>query len=118
MISMQNIGQKIEELSEDLHADLGLAHLPDEEKADLFARLQEHLHAIILAAVSGALSHKETQRVTQALDQENYEMVDRTLKHHPELETKLEDEITRGFNELKSIITEEQNNARSRTAAA
>ncbi|MBI4050033.1 MAG: hypothetical protein HY398_01130 [Candidatus Doudnabacteria bacterium] len=110
---MQNIGQKIEELSETLHADLGLAHLSDEEKADLFARLQEHLHEIMFNAVRGALSHKENQRLRAALEQENYDVVGRILKHHRELEKKIEEEMERGASELKLTITEEQKNAGS-----
>lgn len=114
---MGDLGQKIEEYAEALHADLGLVHLPDEQKADLFARLEEHLHEIIVRAVSPVLSHKENTRIHQALEQENYETVGKILKHHPELGEKIEKEMTRGFNELKLTIAEEQKNAGSGTEA-
>ncbi len=104
-----NLDKKIDEYSEQLFADLGLTNLPEEGKADIYARVQEHLHKSIQETLKSVLrSPHELVRIGAALEQENYKELSRILKKYPQYKTKLEEEVEKEFQNLKAIITEEQ----------
>lgn len=108
---MKNLDKKIEEYSEELFADLGLMALPEEKKADIYARLQEHFHKAILNAAVGKLSDKDLKTTQTALEQEDYAVLAECLRKYTGLQTELEDKIEQEYNALKLIIAEEQKNA-------
>lgn len=107
------LGEKIDQYSDELFADLGLATLSEEEKADIFARLEEHLHKVILEMIASVATAHELAKIEQALDGENYREVGRLLEQFKELKNKLEQKIEQEFQILKLTIAEEQKHAKS-----
>ena len=108
---MYDFDKKIDGNTEELFLDLGLSTLPEEKKAEIFARVQEHIHKVILAVFVKVLSPKELARIKQALEQENYHGVGRILRKYGQFKAEFEDKIDNEFNQLKQTITEEQKDA-------
>jgi len=108
---MYDFEKKIDASTEELFLDLGLSGLPEEKKAEIFARVQDHIHKVILEVFGKALKSRELARIKQALEQENYHGVSRILKKHGQLKNDLEDKIDKEFDQLKQTITEEQKHA-------
>ena len=106
-----NLEKQVDEYSEELFLDLGLAAVPEEEKAEIYARLQEHLHKVILDTLRPALKRQDTAGLERALEEENYHRLDKILKRHPGNKELLEKNLDRAFQNLKLIMTEEQKNA-------
>lgn len=107
------LAEKIDQYSDELFADLGLVTLSEEEKADIFARLEEHLHKVILEMVAPVATRKELSKIERALDGENYQQVGRLLEQFSQLKNKLEQKIEQEFQILKLTIAEEQKHAKS-----
>jgi hypothetical protein len=107
---MLDIGKKINDYSEELFADLGMSILPEEKKADIYARVQEHIHEVILDCLSEALDTAELYRIKQAMDVENYVLLKKALDRHPDIKDSLEEKIDAEFNKLKLTVAEEQKN--------
>lgn len=103
--------KKIEEFSEELFTDLGLSALPEEQKADIYARLQQHLHKVITMILSKVLSQSELEQLYKALEQENYRYLRKVIKKYPQLSAPLEEKIRQEFDNLKSLINKEQSYA-------
>ena len=108
-----DLEQKIEDYSEELFVDLGLATLTEETKADLFARVQNHLHQVIVEFLRPRLAAGEIAKINQALNEEDYHSLDMVLKEYPQYKDALETKIDEEFLKLKLTISEEQKNARS-----
>ena len=106
-----DLEKKIDEYSSELFADLGLASLPEDDKADLFARLEDHLHRVILAVLGPVLNQDEFLKIKQGIDHEDYHALDEVLSANPQYKNELEAKIDVEFNKLKLTITEEQKNA-------
>ena len=94
-----------------MFVDLGLTSLPEEQKAEIFARVQDHIRKVIMEVFAKVLSQKESARMKQALEQENYHGVGRILKKYGQFKNELEDKIDKEFDQLKQTITEEQKHA-------
>lgn len=109
---MYDLGKKIDEFSDELYIDLGLADLPEERKADLFARIQEHLHQALLATLRGVLGEKELGEVRTTLDQEDYGRLASILNRYPAHKSEIEKKLETEMQNLKVIISEEQKNER------
>ncbi|OGE76935.1 MAG: hypothetical protein A3C85_01345 [Candidatus Doudnabacteria bacterium RIFCSPHIGHO2_02_FULL_48_21] len=107
-----DLEQKIEDYSEELFIDLGLATLTEETKADLFARVQNHLHQVIAEIVKQYLPAPDVTKINQALSEEDYRALDVVLKNYPQYKEQLETKIDEEFAKLKQTISEEQTNAR------
>lgn len=105
---MVDLGKKIDEYSEEVFVDLGLTALPEERKAEIFARLQDHLHQAILKELNPLIRSSDLANISAALEEENYQTVDRILKRYPLYKQRLESKIEREFQKLKSILGEEQ----------
>jgi hypothetical protein len=113
--SIKDLNKRIEEYSEELFADLGPVALPEEKKADVYARVQEHLHRIILATLTPVLGHAEISRIHETLEQEDYRALGKILKHYPQYQQTVDTRIDEEFKNLKLMIAEEQKNASSGT---
>ena len=105
---MYDFDRRIDEYTEELFVDLGVTSLPEEKKAEIFARVQEHLRKVILEVSAQVLSHKELAKIKQGLEQENYHEVGKILKRRGQFKSELEDKIDSEFNQLKLKIIEEQ----------
>lgn len=108
-----DLEKKIDDYSAELFADLGLAILPEDDKADLYARLEDHLHQVILSVLRPLLSASEIAKIKQAFDQEDYHALDEVLKGYPQYKDSLETKIDEEFKKLKLTIAEEQKHAGS-----
>lgn len=108
---MYNLDKKIDEYSEELFTDLGLTALPEEAKADIYARVQEHLHRVIIDTLSPLVRPADAGRIKSVLDHEDYHALDRVLKRYPQFKDEVETKIDQEFTNLKQIITEEQQHA-------
>ncbi|MDP3993560.1 MAG: hypothetical protein U1C57_02605 [Candidatus Doudnabacteria bacterium] len=115
---MYDFEKKIDGYTEEVFLDLGLSSLPEEKKAEIFARVQDHIHKVILDVFEKVLSLKESAKIKQALEQENYHGVSKILKKHGQFKNQLEDKIDKEFNQLKQTITEEQKHAGTQGGAA
>lgn len=111
MYGVKNLDKKIEEYSEELFVDLGLSALPEEKKADIYARLQERFHKTILNTVTGKVKDGDLKKIQTALDQEDYEALAGILKKYAQFQSALDERIEQEYNSLKLIIAEEQKNA-------
>lgn len=110
---MHDLDKKIEDYSEELFVDLGLVSLTEEEKADIYARLQDHLHAAIIAtADNGGIRSSDLERIKESLDQEDYEALGDILKKYPAIKEPLDDKIEQEFMSFKTIIGKEHENVR------
>lgn len=106
-----DLDKKLDEYSEELFVDLGLTGLPEEQKADIYARLEERLHHVILNTLTPALSGAEVSKLKLALEQEDYRGLSKILKKHPQFKTELEEKIQKEFDQLKLTLAEEQKHA-------
>lgn len=107
---MYSLDQKIEEYTEEAFADLGLASLSEEKKADIFARIQEQFQKAILTTLRGAIRPEDLAAIEGALEQENFEALTAALKRHPQFREELEKKIQKEFDQIKLTIAEEQKN--------
>lgn len=110
---MYDLDKRIDEYSEELFADLGLVTLPEEKKAEIYARVQEHLHRLILEILTRLLNQREIAKTEEALEQENYHALGKILKRHPKFKNELEQKINQELANLKLTITKEQKNVRA-----
>jgi len=106
-----DLEQKIEDYSEELFNDLGVATLTEDDKADLYARVQEHLHKVIVEILRPFLPAGEIAKIKQSVDQEDYHALDQVLSAHPQYKDTMEAKIDEEFEKLKLTIAEEQRNA-------
>ena len=109
---MYHLGEIIDEYTEELFVDLGLTTLPEEKKADLFARIEEHLHKVILDTLAPILGKKYLREIEDALEQENYQALGKIMKRFPLYQDLLEDKIEEEFKKLKKTIIREHLHAR------
>ena len=103
-----DLEQKIEDYSEELFSDLGLATLTEDDKADLYARVQDHLHRVIVEILRPLLPGKEVAKIKQSVDEEDYHALDQTLSAFPQYKDTMEAKIDEEFEKLKLTISEEQ----------
>ncbi len=115
---MYDLGKEIDEYSEELFADLGPVPLPEEKKADIYARLKEHLHRVIANTFAPVLKAGEFNRIREALEQEDYRALARILKRYPQFISALESRVESEFKNLKLTIAKEQKNAGSKQRPA
>ncbi len=106
-----DLDKKLDEYSEELFVDLGLTALPEEEKADIYARLEERLHHVILNTLTPTLSSAEFAKINLALEQEDYRGLSKILKKHPQFKVLLEEKIQKEFDQLKLTVAQEQKHA-------
>lgn len=105
---MYDLAKKMDEYSDELFLDLGLITSPEEQKADIYARLQDHLHSVVLASFKKVLNRKEMTKLRTALEQEDYRRLNEILKLHPKQQAELEQKIQSEYDRLKLIISKEQ----------
>lgn len=110
-MTMYDLDKKIDEYSDELFSDLGVVSLSEEKKADIYARVEEHFHRVIVATLTPVLNREQLRQVTDALDQEDYRMLGKILKKYPQHIEELENKIDEEMQSLKLIITEEEKNA-------
>ena len=113
-----HLDKKIDEYSDELFLDLGLVSLPEEQKADIYARLQDHLHRVILQTLSKVLSAAEIERIKTTLEQEDYKSLSKIFKKYPQFLKELGSKVQEEFDRLKVIIREEQKHAREPSGAS
>ena len=106
-----DLEKKIEDFSEDIFSSLGLASLPEDAKADIYARAQERLHRVILAELAPLVPSASMSSIRQAIEQEDYHALDSLLQQYPQYRETLETKIDDDLAGLKLTITEEQKNA-------
>lgn len=105
------LDKKIDQYSDELFLDLGLTNLPEDKKAEIYARLQDHLHYVIVSSLAKLLKPEELSEIRTAIDQEDYGELNKLLKKYPEHITDLEARVQEEYDSLKLIIAEEQKNA-------
>ncbi len=105
-----DLEKRIDDYSAELFADLGLASLSEEGKADLYARLEDHLHRVIISVLRPLVDDGKIAKLKQALDHEDYHPAGEILRAHPQYKNDLESKIEEEFNRLKLTIAEEQKN--------
>lgn len=111
------LDKKIDEFGDELFVDLGLTALPEERRAEIYARLEDHLHQVIIAHLSKILDKRTLRAIENALEQEDYRQLKRILKKYPQHASALEDKVNLEFDRLKLTIAKEQKNAeREKTA--
>lgn len=110
---MYHLDKKIDEYSEELFVDLGLVTLPEERKADIYARLQENLHRVIIKTLGPSLGEAELSKIHEALEQEDYRGLGKILKRYPQYQNALEEKIEQEYQNLKLTIGEELKNAQN-----
>lgn len=104
------LDKKIEEYGDELFTDLGLTNLPEEQKAEIYARLEDHLHEVIISHLSKILEKRTLRTIQNVLDQEDYRYLSKILKKYPQHAAALEEKVKQEFDNLKLIIGEEQKN--------
>lgn len=112
------LDKKIDEYSEELFVDLGLTNLPEEKKAEIYARLEDHLHQVILDYLKKVLDNKVTEKVRIALEQEDYRRLASILKRYQRLRTALEEQVQKEFDNLKAVMAEELKHAGQTTGTS
>jgi hypothetical protein len=115
---VQNLNQIINEYSEELFADLGPAAIPEEKKAEIFARLEDHLHKLILDTLVPLVSFEEIAKIKLALEEEDYRKLEKILKRFPHDRANLQERIHSEFKNLTLTIAEELKNAAREEIAA
>ena len=105
------LDQKIDEYLEELFLDLGLSTLTEEEKADMYARIQQRLHQVILQTLSPVAGSDQGEKLRLALEAEDYEALNTILESYPQFEDELQNRIDQEFANFRLIIQEEQRNA-------
>lgn len=108
-----NVAQKIEEFTEELFVDLGLTMLPEEKKADIFARVEEHFRRAIIGSLRALSPGTDLSRLERALAEERTELLDRALRKYPQHRQAVENKIEEELQKLKLIIAEEQKNGQA-----
>ena len=109
---MYQLDKKIDEYSESLFTDLGLSNLKEEEKADIYARVQEHIHSIMFQTLTPVISAKDITSIREHIAQENYRKLEEVLHRYPKAHEQLEKKIQDEYNNLKTIISEELKHGR------
>ena len=108
---MNDLEEKIEEYADGLFEDLGFTDLPEERKAEIFARVEEHLHNVIVDELSRDLDAVKMEVLKKALSQQDYKVASGVLDM-AEKKVVLENRIERELNQLKAVIKREQRYAR------
>jgi len=106
-----DLEKKIEDFSEEIFTDLGLATLSEDDKADVYARVQDSLHKVILAELRPLLPKEALSEIRLAIEQEDYYALDSILDQYPQFKETLDDKIDEDLENLKSTISEEQSHA-------
>ena len=109
---MYQLDKKVDEYSESLFTDLGLSNLQEEEKADIYARVQEHIHSIMFETLTPIISAKAIASIREDIAEENYRNLEEVLHRYPKAREHLEKRIQTGYNNLKNIISEELKHGR------
>jgi len=112
---MRELNKRIEEFSEELYADLSPVPLPEEVKADIYARIEERLHQVIKEAAVSKISSSELEVVKNSLDHEDYGKLSDTLGRHAELTAEIQEKIEQELKNLKTLIQQEQKDAGQQT---
>lgn len=107
---MKDLDQKISGYSEELFLDLGLTRASEDEKADMYARIQDHMHEFIMKNLVHVFSTDDIEQINMSLEQEDYETLAHILDTKPVFKQSLEVRLDEEFASLKNIITEEQKN--------
>ena len=97
---MNDLEEKIEEYADGLFEDLGFTDLPEERKAEIFARVEEHLHNVIVDELSRDLDAVKMEVLKKALSQQDYKVASGVLDM-AEKKVVLENRIERELNQLK-----------------
>jgi|SRR3990167_9979769 len=110
------LNEKIDEYSEGLFVDLGLSDLPEDRKAEIYARVQDHLHQVMFSMLAPHIGPAEISDLRLAVEAEDYDKLEKILNRHPQYRAELETTMEQEFNNLKNVIAEEQKNAGSAEA--
>jgi len=105
---MEDLGHKIEEYVDELFDDLGPTELPEDKKADIFARVEERLHKLILNRAGPGLPRDKAGALASALQQQDYAAADKLLKLASNDTNSLNRAIDQEMKEFKQIIEKEQ----------
>lgn len=105
------LDKKIDQYSDELYEDLGGIDLPEEKKAEIYARLQDHLHAVILETLKKVLGSRQMEEIEKLLEQENYVRLAEILKGYRQYTSELEQKVQEEFDKLKVTLLEEQKHA-------
>ena len=108
---MRELNKRIEEFSEELYVDLSPVSLPEEVKADIYARIEERLHQVIMDMVSPKLGPQGSGAIKDALDHEDYPGLADLLARHDKLTKEVQDRIEEELKNLKATISQEQQHA-------
>lgn len=111
MKKWKNLAEKIDNYTDELYADLGLVEMTDEQKAHVFARVEEHLYQAISSGLSYVES-KDKKELQVALEQQNYSAAMEVVARYPASAHLVEKAVDRELKKIKFLIIEEQNNAR------
>ena len=113
-----DLEKKIDDYSAELFADLGLAALPEDSKADLYARFEDRLHRVIMLFLKPILDPTAMSQIKQAVENEDYHALNQVLGKFPQYKSDLEAKIDEEFKKLKLTITEEKKDAGHGTATS
>ena len=108
---MREFNKRIEEFSEELYADLSPVPLPEEVKADIYARIEERLHQVIMDIVSPKLGSVGSSAIKDALDHEDYPRLSDMLSRHDKLTQEVQHRIEEELKNSKVTISQEQQHA-------
>ena len=109
---MELLGEKIEDYVDELFSDLGLVDLPEEQKAQVFARVEERLHQVVMEKVKADLPTGQFEVLKKALEQQDYKVAAGILDLSPEKKTVLEKSVEHELNNLRGVIAKERRYAR------
>ena len=107
------LDKKIDQYSDELYVDLGLIDLPEDKKAEIYARLQDHLHRVILDTLSKVLHTKRIKEIEALMEQEDYGKLAKVLRKYPQHAEQLEQKVQDEFDKLRVTILEEQQHAKA-----
>lgn len=107
---MTNLGEKIDKYADELFTDLGLVDLPEDQRADIFARIEERFEQVVISEISDIISISDRAELKQAFDEQDYEAVERVLNRYPQRLSRLEHKVDLELNRLKDLIAAEQKN--------
>jgi len=110
---MNDLEEKIEEYADGLFEDLGFSDLPEERKAEIFARVEERLHKVIVDELSADLDSSKMEILKKALSQQDYKIASGILDM-TEKKDILKRRIERELNQLKKVIEKEQRYVREK----
>ena len=106
-----DLEKTIEDFSEEIFADLGLASLTEDDKADVYARVQARLHHVILRELAQVAPSDSMGKIRGAMEQEDYHALDALLEQYPQYQETLQAKIDEELAKLKFTISEEQKHA-------